>query len=59
MECFQGNYRDKSDGGWECRYFSAVYPVFWIGTSLTYALTRNDFFLPVEIILYGAYISPV
>ena len=23
MECFQGYYRDRSDGGWECRYFSA------------------------------------
>ena len=51
MECFQGNYRDKSDGGWECRYFSAVYLVFRIGVSLTYALTQNDFFLPIEIIL--------
>ena len=51
MECFQGNYRDKSDGGWECRYFSAVYPVFRICTSLTYALTRNNFFLPIEIIM--------
>ena len=25
MECFQGYYRDRSDGGWDCRYFSAVY----------------------------------
>ena len=51
MECFQGNYRDKSDGGWECRYFSAVYPLFRIGTSLTYALTRNDFFMLLEILM--------
>ena len=26
MECFQGYYRDRSDGGWECRYFAVVYP---------------------------------
>lgn len=26
MESFQGYYRDRTDGGWECRYFSVVYP---------------------------------
>ena len=26
MECFQGCFRDKTDGGMECRYFAAVYP---------------------------------
>ena len=30
MECFQGYYRDRTDGGWECRYFAAVYPAFRI-----------------------------
>ena len=26
MESFQGYYRDRTDGGWECRYFSIAYP---------------------------------
>ena len=26
MESFQGYYRDRADGGWECRYFSILYP---------------------------------
>ena len=26
MQCFQGYYRDRTDGGRECRYFAAVYP---------------------------------
>ena len=51
MECFQGNYRDRTDGGWECRYFSAVYPIFRIGVSLFYALTRNDLFFPIEVVM--------
>ena len=27
MQCFQGHYRDRTDGGFECRYFSALYPL--------------------------------
>ena len=26
MECFQGSYRDRTDGGMECRYFAVLYP---------------------------------
>ena len=26
MESFQGYYRDRADGGWECKYFSVLYP---------------------------------
>ena len=26
MQCFQGYYRDRTDGGRECKYFVAVYP---------------------------------
>ena len=26
MESLQGYYREKADGGWECRYFSILYP---------------------------------
>ena len=51
MECFQGNYRDRTDGGCECRYFSVVYPTFRIAVSFIYALTRNNLFLPIVLIL--------
>ena len=45
MECFQGHYRDRTDGGWECRYFAAVYPTFRIGSYILYILTHsNEFF---------------
>ena len=57
MECFQGNYRDRTDSGWECRYFSTIYPIFRIGVSLTYALTRNDLFFPLmQIVIVGVII---
>ena len=26
VESFQGYYRDRTDGGWDCRYFSTAYP---------------------------------
>ena len=38
MECFQGYYRDRTDGGWECRYFAVVYPATRILTYFTYAI---------------------
>ena len=41
MECFQGYYRDRTDGGWECRYFAALYPVLRIGGVLVFNLTES------------------
>ena len=41
MECFQGYYRDRTDGRWECRYFAAVYPVLRIGGVLVFNLTES------------------
>ena len=51
IECFQGYYRDRTDGGWDCRYFSAVYPFFRLGVSIIYVLTRNNIFLPIIIVV--------
>ena len=48
MECFQGYYCDRSDGGWECRYFSALYPTLRIASDITYSLTRGKWFPPLE-----------
>ena len=38
MECFQGFYRDRTDGGWECRYFAAVYPALRIAIYIIYGI---------------------
>ena len=43
MECFQGYYRDRSDGGWDCRYFSALYPTLRIVFVILYAMTHSNF----------------
>ena len=51
MECFQGYYRDRTDGGWECRYFAALYPTLRIGTVIIYAVTRSDVFFPIFTLL--------
>ena len=42
MERFQGHYRDRTDGGWECRYFAAVYPTLKIATYVVYSVTRSN-----------------
>ena len=36
MQCFQGYYRDRTDGGRECRYFAAVYPALRIAAYIIY-----------------------
>ena len=36
MQCFQGYYRDRTDGGKECRYFAAVYPALRIAAYFIY-----------------------
>ena len=46
MQCFQGCYRDKTDGGLECRYFSAVYPAFRAFIYVIYSITLSSVFYP-------------
>ena len=41
MQCFQGYYRDRTDGGRECRYIAAVYPAFRIATFVMYSIAPN------------------
>ena len=51
VECLQGYYRDRSDGGLECRYLSALKPLFrFIGPAL-YALTRNFILFPILLLV--------
>ena len=38
MQCFQGYYRDRTDGGRECRYFAALYPAFRIAVFVFFSL---------------------
>ena len=57
MECFQGYYRDRSDGGWECRYFSALYPVMMIGNYVTFIFEHNDIFLQSKMIFVSGVVA--
>ena len=52
IECFQGNFRDRSDGGWECRYYAAIHPLLRMLQSVIFAVTKsNDFFLLMTVII--------
>ena len=51
MQCFQGYYRDRTDGGRECRYFAAVYPAFRIVGYAMYSITLTSTFFLVLIVL--------
>ena len=44
MQCFQGYYRDRTDGGWECRYFAALYPALRVITYAMYSITLGHIF---------------
>ena len=57
VECFQGNYRDRTNGGWECRYFSAVYPLMRLVGSSWYAVTRDEIFFPTITLIVIAVIA--
>ena len=64
MQCFQGYYRDRTDGGRECRYFAAVYPTFRIATYFIYsailgrAVSVFFIFLCVLVIVAIVFVSP-
>ena len=51
MQCFQGYYRDRTDGGREWRYFAAVYPAFKIITYFMYGAILGTMFYVVFILL--------
>ena len=51
MECFQGYYHDRSDGGRDCRYFSAVYPTLRIVFVILYAMTHSNFCFCVTVLI--------
>ena len=61
MQCFQGYYRDRTDGGRECRYFAAVYHVFaYVMYSFTLGSTLYlDFmFLCAIVVVLIVFVSP-
>ena len=51
MQCFQGYYRDRTDGGRECRYFAAVYPAFRIVSYFMYGAILSTMFCVAFILL--------
>ena len=64
MECFQGYYRDRTDGGWECRYFAVTYPTFVITCYILFSVTLSGVFfvgfilLCITLILLSVFIQP-
>ena len=60
IQCFQGYYRDQTDGGRECRYFATVYPVFRIASFVMYSITHDITFcfkFPVIVTLTLVFVS--
>ena len=54
MQCFQGCYRDRTDGGLECRYFAAVYPSVRLIAFFLYGGLRNEVaFSALSVLLIG------
>ena len=51
MQCFQGYYRDRTDGGRECRYFAAVYPACRIAGFFIYSVTLGNIVFVISILL--------
>ena len=49
MQYFQGYYRDRTDGGRECRYYAAMYPSVRMTLSLAFSLTLDPFVYPLLI----------
>ena len=55
MQCFQGYYRDRTDGGVECRYYAVIYPAIRIVGLIAYSITLDVLFFPLLIaLLLGA-----
>ena len=49
MQYFQGYYRDRTDGGRECRYYAAMYPSARIALILAFSFTLNPLYFPLLI----------
>ena len=49
VQYFQGYYRDRTDGGMECRYYAAMYPSLRIGLFLAFSITLNPLIYPLLI----------
>ena len=58
MQCFQGCYCDRTDGGMECRYFTAVYPSVRLLGFILYGSTCNEVvFSALAIMVVGVSIA--
>ena len=52
MQCFQGYYRDRTDGGRECRYFAALYPAIRIIAFALYGVTFSSSYFVILVLLF-------
>ena len=51
MQCFHGHYRDRTDGGRERRYFSAVYLLLRVSCFVTFSSTHELIASPIFVII--------
>ena len=59
MQCFQGYYRDRTDGGRECRYFAAVYPACRIAAYVMGSTFLSSIFSLVYIVICATVITAI
>ena len=59
MQCFQGYYRDRTDGGRECRYFAAVYPACRIAAYVMGSTLLGSIFSLAYIVIFTTVIITI
>ena len=59
MQCFQGYYRDRTDGGRECRYLAAVYLAFRIAAYGMGSILPGSSFILAFIVLCATLITTI
>ena len=59
MQCFQGYYRDRTDGGMECRYFAAVYPACRIAAYVMGSTLLGSIFSLAYIVIFATVIITI
>ena len=55
MDSFQGSFRDGTDGGTDCRWFSSAYLIGRIILLLLAVVARNRYFFPIASMILMAY----
>ena len=59
MQCFQGYYCDRTDGGMECRYFAVVYPALRIAAYVMGSTLLGNMFSLAYIVIFATVIITI